>query len=193
MSVYLDVPFVSQLTFGGNAPSTSYGPQGRRDPTGCWYAGACMVGFFFEAGPRQGVPSQYKPGLYGYGGHAALQLATVSTLAKNEHLEPVPGAGSTQDSAGLESLLRQSGPLWFAWTKTNKTGQSYGHVAVVVGVDANTVAYHDPEDEPKARMTIGQFNARRLSGPLGDSSMLRRAGSRIEIRGLVLPKIVSAL
>ena len=26
------------------------------DPTGCWYSSACMIAWFFEAGPRQGVP-----------------------------------------------------------------------------------------------------------------------------------------
>ena len=49
--MYLDVPFVSQLDFGGN--------QHIDDPTGCWYASACMIAYSFEAGPRQGVPALY--------------------------------------------------------------------------------------------------------------------------------------
>ena len=40
MGVYLDVPYVPQTG----------------DPTGCWYASACMIGYFFEVGPRMGVP-----------------------------------------------------------------------------------------------------------------------------------------
>jgi hypothetical protein len=151
-----------------------------------------MVAFFFESGPRLGVPASYKPGLYGYGGHAALAVSTVRTLAKNEHLEAVPGAGSVLTCQNLEELLRSSGPLWFAWTKTNG-GKSYGHVAVAIGVDGSTVTFHDPEDAPNSQMSIDLFNTLRYTNGLGDSSMLRRQGSRISIRGQVLPKITAHL
>jgi len=43
MSIYLDVPFVSQLNYGA----------GMSDPTGCWYCSAQMVAYYFEAGPRE--------------------------------------------------------------------------------------------------------------------------------------------
>jgi Papain-like cysteine protease AvrRpt2 len=193
MSVYLDVGFASQLTFGGTGPSNSWGPPGQRDPTGCWYASACMVGNFFEIGPRLGVPELHKVGgLFRYGGHEVLPVAMVATLAKNEHLEPVPGAGSALSSKDLEELLRSSGPLWFAWIKT-AGGASYGHVSVVIGVDDTTVAYHDPEDAPKSQMSLDLFNARRYTEALKDSSMLRRAGSRASIRGWVLQHIRAKL
>lgn len=194
MSVYLDVPYVSQLSFGGSGASSSYGPAGHRDPTGCWYASACMVAYFFEAGPRLGVPSLYKPGLYGHGGHEAISVRAVNTLATNEKLEAVPGAGSSLTEAALEELLRSSGPLWFGWTKTNARGQSYGHACVAIGVEAGgTVRYHDPEDEPKANMPLFRFNSLRYTALLGDSCMLRRVGPRVNIRGLVMPKIVAKL
>lgn len=193
MSVYVETTFVSQLSFAGDANLSSYGPAGRRDPTGCWYAGACMVAFFFEAGPRLGVPSQYSPTLYGHGGHRALAVSTVATLAANEHLEPVPGAGGALDSATLEELLRSSGPIWFAWRKTNNSGQTYGHVAVLIGVDNSYVTFHDPEDAPNSSIAIDRFNALRYCQALGDSSMLRRAGNRATIIGQVLPKIRAKL
>jgi hypothetical protein len=46
MAIYLDVNFVSQLNYGG----------GMNDYTGCWYCSACMVAYYFEQGPRMGVP-----------------------------------------------------------------------------------------------------------------------------------------
>jgi hypothetical protein len=193
MSVYLEVPYVSQLSFGGSGASSSYGPAGRRDPTGCWYASACMVAYFFEAGPRLGVPKLYSPSLYGHGGHKVISVGEVATLARNEHLEAVAGAGNELSASALEELLRASGPLWFAWRKTNTAGQSYGHACVVVGTDATVVTFHDPEDEPKATISISEFNSRRYRTALGDSSMLRRAGMRASIRGQVLPQIRASL
>ena len=55
--IILSVPYVSQLNIGG-------GPAhgGRHDPTGCWYASICMLGYYREAGPRLGVPEQYVKG-----------------------------------------------------------------------------------------------------------------------------------
>jgi hypothetical protein len=53
--VLLDVPYVPQLNIVGHVPGfTSHSEQ-----TGCWYATTCMVSYFWEAGPRLGVPAQY--------------------------------------------------------------------------------------------------------------------------------------
>ncbi len=191
MSVCLDVTFVSQLSFGGSGASTSFGPQGMRDPTGCWYASACMVAYFFEAGPRLGVPSLYQPGLYGHGGHKVISVAEVSTLKRNEHLEAVPGAGGGVTVEGLEEMLRSSGPLWFAWLKTDQ-GQTYGHASVIIGTRGTSVVIHDPEDAPKSTISLSDLNARLFTTQLGDSCMLRREGPRSKIRGQVLPFIRSS-
>jgi hypothetical protein len=152
-----------------------------------------MVAFFFEVGPRLGVPSMYKPGLYGHGGHLALSIGAVATLCINEQLEAVPGAGSALKSSDLEEQLRKSGPLWFAWQKTNKKGSSYGHAAVLIGVDDTVATFHDPEDEPKASMSIADLHSKLYKNLLGDSCMLRRKGTRSVIRGQVLPKIRALL
>ena len=112
MSVYLDVPFVSQLNYGG----------GMNDPTGCWYCSAQMVAFHFEAGPRLGVPEIHS------GGHAATGSALAQTrlqaargvggknehdlLAEREGLEPVPrcaDAAYLYRLTSLEVLLRRTG------------------------------------------------------------------------------------
>jgi hypothetical protein len=193
MSVYLDVTFVSQLSFGGSGAISSYGPAGQRDPTGCWYAGACMVSYFFEAGPRLGVPSLYSLRNSGHFGHNVLTVPEVAILAQNEKLEPVPGAAGAFSSEALEEMLRKSGPLWFAWTKTNSAGQTYGHVSVVIGVNGSQVCFHDPEDGSKSEMSVDRFNSLRFRQFLGDSSMLRRAGSRAAIAGQVLAKVRASL
>ena len=185
MSIYLDVPYVSQLNYGG----------GMNDPTGCWYASACMVSFYFEAGPRLGVPE-----IYGPGGHAAtgstdaqkmLETAKLrkwvlelfgkesgvrddvsldtdehELLAKREHLKPVPNCATAHKYtlAQLEKYLRDWGPVFFYWTKT-AGGSSYGHACVIIGTDdkAKQIIYHDPENAPNSRMSIDDFNAKRQS------------------------------
>ena len=189
MSVYLEVPFVSQLTFGGDGASSSYGPQGKRDPTGCWYASACMVAYFFEAGPRLGVPALYQPGL----GHKVISVGAVGTLARNENLEAVAGSGGAVTGQWLEEQIRNSGPLWFAWLKTNSKGSSYGHACVIIGTDGTSAMFHDPEDAPKSTISLTDLNARLFKKQLGDSCMLRRQGARTKIRGQLLPFIRSAL
>ena len=86
--MYLDVPFVSQLDFGGN--------QHLDDPTGCWYASACMIAYSFEAGPRQGVPALYsRPLPQADGttttGHWTISYGWLPTLMANEHLVELDG------------------------------------------------------------------------------------------------------
>jgi hypothetical protein len=193
MSVYLEVPFVSQLTFGGDGASSSYGPQGKRDPTGCWYASACMVAYFFEAGPRLGVPSLYQPGLYGHGGHKVITVGAVSTLARHENLEAVAGSGGSVTGEWLEEQIRSSGPLWFAWLKTNSKGQTYGHACVIIGTNGSSAVFHDPEDAPKSSISLTELNAKLFKTQLADSCMLRRQGARSKIRGQVMPLIRAAL
>src|SRR5262249_26057708 len=53
--IYLNVPYVPQLRIGGHVA----GGATREDENGCWYAAACMLGYYREQGPRRGVPEQY--------------------------------------------------------------------------------------------------------------------------------------
>lgn len=168
MSVYLDVPFVTQLGYGGGDLN---------DPTGCWYASCCMIAYHFEAGPRLGVPELYDPdtGHLPIGGPAATAALTgkaINTtsggeeiMAKRENLEPVPGLANNRSLKALEMLLRAHGPIYFAWTKT-VGGQSYGHISVLIGTIDHTqqVIYHDPENAADSRMSIADFDAKRMTG-----------------------------
>jgi hypothetical protein len=178
--IVLDVPFVTQLGFGDPA-------NPRDDPTGCWYASACMVGYFFEAGPRLGAPQFFKRGLgrtadgRRTGGHKALQLGEYPILMANEELVTVPQpAGGAWTAAGIADLLRRYGPLMFIWTK-RLNGQEYGHASVVVGViDAGTakVVVHDPENAPFSLIPVSDFNSAFWFG--APEAMLRRDGPEFQ-------------
>lgn len=56
-------------------------------------------------------------------------------------------------SVQLEILLRNHGPLWISW-KIFKGG----HIIVLVGVDNQTVYYHDPQAGANCSQSLLQFN-----------------------------------
>lgn len=167
--IYLDVPFASQLGFGD--PSNP-----RNDWTGCWYAAACMVGWFFEAGPRLGLPEKWDAAK-GY--HAAMRNDDYPKLMANEHLVAIPlPAGKAWGGDELSDLLRRHGPLSFGWNKT-ANGKTYGHRSVLIGYDDATgeAIFHDPERAPNSRLPLADFNAKfRWSNPY---AMLRRDGPEL--------------
>ncbi|WP_159347262.1 papain-like cysteine protease family protein [Roseomonas harenae] len=172
MSVYLDVPYVSQLNFGG----------GLNDPTGCWYCSAMMLAYHFEAGPRLGVPEFYGPsGHMATGSSGTAQTAARAALAAKgfinehealatrEHLASVPECqtNKTFSVSELEILLRRAGPIFFYWMKTSKaSGATYGHASVMIGTEdsGSQIIYHDPEGEASigvfrnARMPVATFH-----------------------------------
>ena len=189
MSVYLDVPYVSQLSKAG----------GVNDPTGCWYFSAMMLAYYFEAGPRLGVPEFYVNGGHMATGsdgpdqdaaRIALQAASYvdehEALAQREHLESVADCDSPRRAFTvfeIEKLLRRAGPIFFYWQKTSKSGATYGHASVIIGVEdgggSSNVVYHDPEGDPRigqsrnARMTIDTFNSLRQRWKY---AMMQRSG-----------------
>lgn len=192
MGIYLDVPYCTQNRFP-NACSEE------NDPTGCWYASACMIGWYFEVGPRQGVPEIHSSRLppdvqarLGFRGHMATGSADAAymmqhygggqsehdLLARREHLTPVThcaeGAYSF-DFPTIEALLRQYGPIFFYWQKTHD-GQTYGHASVLIGIEEMSpeLVYHDPENLPHSRMTLDEFNAKRQRWHY---AMMRREGT----------------
>lgn len=157
--MYLNVPFVSQLDFGGD--------QHLDDPTGCWYASACMIAYSFEAGPRQGVPALYSmplPQADGTSrtGHWAITDGWLPTLMANEHLVVLDG-GLPASVAELDLTLRQWGPLFMPWIKTHG-GNTYGHISVIIGVNDVDMIYHDPENAPRSEMALEDMRAKIAQG-----------------------------
>jgi len=157
--MYLNVPFVSQLDFGGD--------QHLDDPTGCWYASACMIAYSFEAGPRQGVPALYSMPLPQADGttrtgHWAITDGWLPTLMANEHLVVLDG-GLPASVAELDLTLRQWGPLFMPWIKTHG-GNTYGHISVIIGVNDVDMIYHDPENAPRSEMALEDMRAKIAQG-----------------------------
>lgn len=157
--MYLDVPFVSQLDFGGD--------QHLDDPTGCWYASACMIAYSFEAGPRQGVPALYSRPLPQADGTTTIGHWTISydwlpTLMANEHLVELAG-GLPASVAELDLALRRWGPIFVPWLKTHG-GSTYGHASVIIGAHDANMIFHDPENAPHSELPLETMRAQLARG-----------------------------
>ena len=198
MGIYLDVPFANQLMRPGQSSVLN-------DPTGCWYASVNMVGWYFEAGPRLGVPELYSGNLpaevrarLGFQGHFATGSADARAimtayhggqsehvlLAEREQLEAVSNCARANYNFGglqVDQLLRRYGPMFFYWRKTVR-GRTYGHASVLIGIGKREteVIYHDPENLPNSRMTLDQFNQVRQRWMFG---MMRKTGFGHVLRG----------
>ena len=100
----------------------------------CWYAAACMVSYYREAGPRPGLKDVWDD-------NRRLMPDQIDRLIQAENLSvfphPVTGRFSGPD---LYAALLRVGPLWCG-------GKWYGngHVIVLTGVDSNYVYFNDPE------------------------------------------------
>ena len=179
MAELLKVPFITQLDIGGHVKPTyaqvvkGETPKGHDDPTGCWYASACMVAYYFEVGPRLGIPELYKKALGGGQlGHHATGSGPANKLSANHHellasrekLAPVDKCDTKHDYtiAEIEELLKSGGPIFMYWRKTHGN-QTYGHASVIIGTDKQGIIYHDPENAPNSKMNISVFNQKRQS------------------------------
>ena len=123
-------------------------------------------------------------------GHFAISGEAEKRWLANEHLEVVPVPPSkawTGDDIAL--LLRQYGPLCVSWFKTAK-GSTYGHVSVIVGYDESSkeVIIHDPENRPRWRQKLADFNKTFMWGD--PRPLVRRSGPAMQQRALTdLPPI----
>jgi hypothetical protein len=164
--IYLNVPYVPQKNIGGHVA----GADTRDDPTGCWYAAICMLGYYREQGPRLGVPEQYvKPDgspqkVDKKGNTAALAMGkNYEKLMENEGLTTVPLPKDKKwTCTKLAMILRDCGPCYVrrGWIKNGKlTG---GHAVVLVGARESDkkVVIHDPGSRGHDwECSIDEFNA----------------------------------
>ena len=193
MSILLPVPWVTQKK------------ENYEDPTGCWYASACMIGFFFEQGPRMGLPKLFsRPLSDGRLGHYATGSAEAraanpahhADLARNEGFTAVPKCATAHMFLlnEIESLLKNRGPLFMYWFKRNggpisrnvrvSGDGSYGHASVIVGTDDIGLIFHDPEygkesEGANRKMSLNDFNNARQ---IWTWALMHRAGvNRIKV------------
>jgi hypothetical protein len=130
-----------------------------------------MLGYYREAGPRLGVPSQYvkpdgTPRKVDAKGHIQPDGmgANYPELVKNEGLTLIPLPGDKKWTADkLAELLRDCGPCYMRTKLVNASGQFIGgHILVLVGARGsdNTAIYHDPAKWAYMEMSIDQLNRR---------------------------------
>jgi hypothetical protein len=111
----------------------------------CWYAAACMVAYYHEAGPRFGLPDVWAKDL-------GLDFREISSLAKEEGLQTVPRPQGDLNGDAWISLLKKHGPIWAA----GKFGAGGAlHAIVITGVRDGIVLYNDPW-EPAAKQRPSQ-------------------------------------
>lgn len=131
-SARLDVPLVKQIR-----------------TMECWYASACMVCYYFEIGPRLGVPKAWAD-------NKGLPFADFATLAKTEGLTAVPFPQNHQwDAEELALILLTKGPIW-AWGMWD--GAS--HIVVITGIDQGKVYFNDPSGPRRRETSLADFNAK---------------------------------
>jgi hypothetical protein len=116
----------------------------------CWYASACMVAYYYEAGPRLGLPKRYAENQ-----GVNPTVGDFVALAKAEHLTPVIAANRAWGDTSLERALRDFGPIWCA-------GYWYGpgHIVVLTGVENGSVLINDPDGGVKKTGTLAWFNSK---------------------------------
>lgn len=115
----------------------------------CWYASACMVAYYREAGPRQGLPQKWNA-------NNGINLKDFIRLAQAEGLLSIKSPTTNLTEQQLEVLLQNHGPIWCA-------GRWDGapHIVVLTGVEHGNVYINDPNPARGKRLeTINWFNTR---------------------------------
>jgi hypothetical protein len=131
MAIQLNVPLVAQMR-----------------EMDCWYAGACMVAYYYEAGPRLGLPARWAENK-----GILPDTNDFPALAKTEGLVSVVAPNRVWTESNLTKLLQDFGPIWCVggW-------YGFGHVVVLTGVDETNVHINDPDGGVAKVQSIAWFN-----------------------------------
>jgi len=160
--IMLDVPHIGQRNIGEHAGEVTHTEQ-----NGCWYASTCMVSYFWEAGPRLGVPAQYADDPT----DPAPMGARYQQLKNNENYEGVLlPAGKKWTIYKLYNVLENFGPCYVRRRFIDRHGKlSGGHAVVLAGANITTgeVVLLDPwysshtegEERWRQKLSIDTFNS----------------------------------
>ena len=141
MAEYIDleIPFVSQMDIGIHT-----GTAGHSEKTGCWYASTCMVSYFWETGPRLGVPDLYA----GTNNPKGISATHYPNLISNEGFKSYPVPTNNQWTIEeLYNVVKTKGPCYVRRGYRNAEGRlTGGHAIVLKGANKTTqqVAFLDP-------------------------------------------------
>jgi ABC-type bacteriocin/lantibiotic exporter with double-glycine peptidase domain len=108
-----------------------------------------MVAYYFEAGPRQGLPEKWVA-------NNGISMADFVRLAKAEKLNSLMVPAGKLTSQHLEVFLRINGPVWCAghW-------DGLPHIVVLTGVENGSVYINDPNPGKRQRVeTLDWFNTK---------------------------------
>src|SRR5207248_8942482 len=141
------------LNIGGHVP----GYSSHSEQNGCWYATTCMVSYFWEAGPRLGVPAQYA----GNPLDPKPMGARYDQLATNENFAPVSFPTDKKWTADrLMDALGRYGPCYVRRGFRNAAGTlTGGHAIALIGANnfTNQAAVLDPWRDSRNRTGLRFF------------------------------------
>jgi len=123
----------------------------------CWYAAACMVSYYFRAGPHLGLPKVWTDNL-------GISPADLKKLAEVQGLQFLNSSTHEFTAASLMATITQYGPIRAA-------GYWFGaaHAIVVSGAEdtgGGTVFFNDPDGGTAKTGTIDWFNEKRMRGTM---------------------------
>jgi cysteine protease avirulence protein AvrRpt2 len=181
-TIQLNVPYVTQLAIGGADSNNAWD-----DPMGCWYACICMLGYFFEPGPRQGLPELFTMTHKTHNRHQRLiETNDYQLLMAREGLEVIAlsDQACSYTVQQIRQLLAISGSIMFCWNKFKpQHARPYGHTCVLIGCNGDNLQYLDPESTQSLgenqSMTVEYFNQQRLFKP-GVYGLARKATSLVK-------------
>ena len=119
----------------------------------CWYAAVCMIGAYYEAGPRRGLKNIWMA-------NEGIADREIQALAEAENLQWVQAADHEYTAITLAHDLRKFGPMFSICHMPQGK-----HVLVVTGVnDIGTqpeMLYNDPSGGRALTMPLVEWNKRR--------------------------------
>lgn len=125
----------------------------------CWYAAAAMVGYYYEQGPRLGLPQVWID-------NTGIFPDKIAELARHESMSFLTAASHEFSPGTLISTIFKYGPIWApGWW------DGYGHVVVITGCavtsgGANRVFINDPDGGVAREITVDILNTKRARGLL---------------------------